>query len=452
MKDPQTAWDESDQQPGAHAVRDLTVIVMVGGEGVRLYPLTIDKPKALLPVCNHPLLNLLVGELIDQGCCRFIFAFANQGDSGKMSRIRIAETLVGGQELSGLLSDPSLDFHMSPLYHNVGIADVIHLCVEYYQIEQEILVVMGDHVVYLPVRELLEAHRRREALLTVALWEAEGVQKNGIVRLTEDGRIQTFIKKSSTQNGPSRLVNTGVYLLSPEVCRYFDHPTDRDWIINGDLDMSYRMIPFLIEETDRVYGWNLSQRGIPYWSDVGTPHQYRQTAWDILHGRLQHFQLEPAVRPGIYMSPTSRRRNASELEAGRIDFRGISLVGKDVEIGEDVVIENAIIGDTCVIEDGCRIVDTTIMGQTHLEPGILARGTIIGESCEIRAGSQLLEGSVIGNGSRILADSLIDRDELIAPRDSVHTVLKTGKYTVAGADEANIYFYRRERSETQRMK
>ncbi|MFQ5793851.1 MAG: sugar phosphate nucleotidyltransferase [Candidatus Bipolaricaulia bacterium] len=421
------------------AIKDLTVILPAGGQGTRLFPLTIDRSKSLIRIGNKPIIYLIAEELARQGCREFILAL-----QGTMNRSQLKMAFEHGEGFSRMLNlEPEAEFMMSPPYENVGNADAIRIVMRYYNITRETLVVMGDSVVNLDLDSLLETHHRQDALLTIALWEVEDTTGFGVAQLAEDGRIETFVEKPPPEKAPSNLANSGIYVLSPEFCNYFDDPWIQAQIESGFFDMGYHMIPFLVEETDRVYGWNLSAHKSPYWNDVGSPERYRETTQDILMGRIQNVEFGPEIAPGIHMDETTQRRNAKGLQAGNIIFRGRALIGKHSLIGPDAVIENSVIGDTCVIEAGSEIVNSTIMGQTYIGRGVRAHGTIIGAVCSIGEGSHLRNGSVIGHGSMIAPGSVIGEHEMVAPREAVHTILETGQYNVVGSDQTNIYFYRK---------
>ncbi|MFQ6050751.1 MAG: sugar phosphate nucleotidyltransferase [Candidatus Hydrothermarchaeota archaeon] len=421
------------------------VIATVGGRGTRLFPLTLHQPKPLVEMCNKSILAILFEGLANQGCREFYIA-----SKGDVNTTRLKEYFKEGKGFSGRLGlDEEVEFRYQPRYDDQGSGDAIRFCMEYFNIDEDVLVVSGDNVVDIEIREMLEFHKKKNALLTIGLKilePQESISQFGVAEITDDNRIIRFVEKPKKGKEPSRLVNTAIYLFSPEIKDVFDEMGDRVRDVGKDV------IPYLTDKGYPIYGFPFHG----YWADVGTPGRYLQTSFDVLQKKLGHIKLiNECEICGInrWVLSSTEERNKSKLLRGSINLGEYTLIGRDCEIGENVWIENSSIGDNCIIEDNVTIKNSVVMDFVNIGKHSTLNKCVVGRYTDIGAGS-LLDSDfplefygkdidktvVIGENVEIYENSVIGPGKRVAPLKETHEILKTGKYIELGMDEKNLYF------------
>ncbi|MDD4093535.1 MAG: sugar phosphate nucleotidyltransferase, partial [Methanothrix sp.] len=167
------------------------VIATVGGSGTRLYPLTLDQPKPLVELCDTAIISNLFRVLASQGCRRFIL-----GSKGASNTLNLSNYFKAGEGFFKRLGIADhQDFSYQPLYDDKGSADSLRYCMNYYGIDDDLLVVSGDNLIDIDLKSFVDFHRQHHPLLTVALKElgpGENISQYGVARLDEDMRIRGF--------------------------------------------------------------------------------------------------------------------------------------------------------------------------------------------------------------------------------------------------------------------
>lgn len=412
------------------------VVALVGGEGTRMYPLTLDEPKPLLPLCNYPILMRLFEILAAQGCREFIFA-----SKGARNTVRLKETFKYGDGFSSRLGlDPPAVFRYQPNYPDRGSADAVRFCMEYYDVKKDVLVVTGDAIMEVDLPDLMEAHRRSGALMTVCLQRVEDVRQFGVAEVEPGGRIRRFVEKPDSGQAPSHLANTGVYAISPRIREVFAR-TEPSRIADFGKDF----IPHLAESEDGLLGY--VHKG--YWNDVGTPTRFLETTWDVLAQRIPSILFKNRLRDGVWVHSTSRHRFSPE----RTELVSPVLVGGDTTIASGVRIENSCIGDQCIIGEGSTIRGSVVMDHTNVGKNCRLVNCIVGKYGVIEDGAVIDSelpidfhgGSedrmvVVGEGVRIFARSVLGPKKRVAHVQESHRILATGKFQELGYDSENVYF------------
>ena len=420
------------------------VIATVGGAGTRMYPLTLSMPKPLVPICNYPILRRLFEILATQGCREFIFA-----SSGVENTLRLNEYFKWGTEFSTRLElEPWALFRYQPNYKDKGSADAARVCMEYFNINKDVVVVCGDHIMDIDIDRLMRFHRERQALMTIGLIKVDDVSQYGVAKLGDNNLIEGFVEKPAPGQEPSKLANIGVYVLSPRIRDVFKK-MEQDKSANI-ADFGYDVIPYLTGKGYSVYGY-VTER---YWNDVGTPERYLQTTMDLLHHRLEHIRLGRgrygSGKQRIHETTMSRIKN--KMESNEVDIEGYVMIGGDCEIGRGVKIVDSCIGDNCIIEDGVTIKGSVVMNFTNICSGsylnkcIVGMHSNIGRNClidgDIEIDSKLATGKVpiIGENVILFNGSVIGPGKRVAPITKSHCVLSTGKFIELGMDTQNLYF------------
>lgn len=438
-------------------MRELPVVIaVVGGEGTRLYPLTLQHPKPLVSMCGRAILSRTFEAIANQGFREFILA-----GKGIRNTLFIKESFKEGEGFSRRVGlTPPAKFRYQPKYSDRGNADALRFCMEFYDIKKDVLVVGGDHILDITLKNIIRFHRSKDALVTICLHELDekkDISPFGVVELESDGRIRRFVEKPKNEAAPTRLINTGIYVFSPKIREVLGDMVGESMDTGGDL------LPYLCANNYPVYGYVCEG----YWADVGTPEALLKTTQDILHGKLSRIKFsgkQTTIKEAIFSTTKTDNRNwihSSTLRnIERLDKP--PKIGNNVHIGEhciieeDVTIESSCIGDYCKVGKGSKITGSAVMDFTNIGKNVKLNSCIVGRYSAIKNNStidrdldvEVHEGShdltpVIGEGVVIEEGSVIGPKKRVAPIYESHRILSTGKFLELGYDRNNVYFVER---------
>jgi mannose-1-phosphate guanylyltransferase len=334
-------------------------MILAGGLSTRLYPLTRQVPKALVPIAGEP---------NSAHVLRFLRSFG-------IEEVAINIHYHADAVRSALGDGSAYGVHLSYLHEKelLGSAGAVQQMESFFD---ETFVVVGcDDLTDLNLEALLAFHRKRKALATIALVAAEDVTQYGVVVLDEAGRIVEFQEKPPAGTEKSHLVNTGIYVFEPEIFAYIAAGTF--------VDFGKNVFPQLQQEQASFYG--LHMQGA-YWCDIGTPGEYRRATADVLsghvrllgNGRARGIPPSAVLGDDVRVEGDVRVGERASIGAGA-RIVGPSVIGDDVVIGEGALIENSIVWDRSRI--GAR---TTLLES------------IVGIAYEVPADTQLT-GKIVAN-------------------------------------------------------
>ena len=419
-----------------------TVIVLAGGKGTRLYPLTLGKkPKPLIPLVNRPILLLTMENLARQDCFEYIFSV-----KGEENYSAVKDYFKYGEGFSRRLGlEKDVRFRYQPNYNDAGDADGFKSCLEFYNVQNDTLVIGGDNIADLDLGEMIRFHKEKNALVTIGLKSKEDVTGLGVVVMDDDYRVTNFVEKPQRgEEPPSKLINAGIYLISPRIREVLKDIEIEKMIKDRTFGFGRNLFPYLVKKGERVYGYRFA--GL--WSDVGTIDSYVHTTADILHGNYENirFREEYQKEKGIWIHPSTAER----IKNKKITLMPPVAIGGDCEIGENVTIQkNSVIGDNCIIGNNVQINASTIMHCTNIGSDARLNECIVGTYSEVLSSESsptiIDVGAVIGNNTTIESGSKIRVHERVAQLRFKHEILevKSDKKQVfkdLGEDETNFYF------------
>ena len=413
------------------------VLATVGGSGTRLYPLTLEQPKPLVEICDTAIIAVLFRVLARQGCKRFIL-----GSKGAGNTLNLSNYFKAGEGFFKRLGITEHDgFCYQPQYDDKGSADSLRFCIDYFDINEEILAVSGDNLIDIELKDFLEFHRKHKPMLTVALKSldpSESISQYGAAEIGEDLRISGFVEKPKNGTEPSRMINTAFYLFSPEIRDVLEEMGSRARDIGGDL------IPYLAENGYPVYGYPITG----YWIDIGTPERLHQACMDALSGQVKHFEFRHEYRPHQWIHPSTLSKIEKYLKSGEIELRGNVSIGRNCRIERGAVIEDSHIGHTSIIERDVEIRKSMVMSFSNIGHKVYMNGAVMGRHSTIEANSIIDADQPVGNGRipvigenvHLAAESAVGPGTRVAPLKFSHRVLATGRFAELGIDDRNIYF------------
>jgi len=383
-------------------IRDLTpskAVIPIGGLGTRLYPLTVDTSKAMVRFLNRPLIDFIVMKLAKQGVREFYL-----GVSGYFNYVGLFDHLGSGERFSyklGLHGD-EIRIRYQPNIESRGNAESVKLIMDYYDLREDLIVVQGDTLFDITLSDVWRYHRERGAYMTIVLKDLEDVSKlkhYGVADIDGNGRIRRFVEKPATPSqAPSRLINTGIYIVSSEFREFFNSGVGRKLYEAGELDFGKHVIPKLIECGYEVYGYVF--KGL--WFDIGNPDSYKESVHYMLKAlNDEELEVDFSYNGIKFMGKTALSRKLQKsiverLQRGELIIEGDVLLGRHIFLGSGVKILNSVIDHYTVINDESVIENSIIMDRCFLGGRTLISNSIIGR--HVRIGSNvIIKNSVIGN-------------------------------------------------------
>ena len=339
-------------------------VVLVGGKGTRLRPLTLSAPKPMLPTAGLPFLTHLLSRIAAAGIEHVILGTSYQAET--------FEAEFGDGSKLGLQIEYVYEDH--PLGTGGAIANVIPKLRN-----DTVLVFNGDVLGGTDLRDLLAAHEERGADLTLHLVRVSDPRAFGSVPTDEDGRVLAFLEK--TEDPPTDQINAGCYVFNREIIDRI--PRDRE------VSVEREVFPALLADAVKVYGFVDSS----YWRDMGTPDDFVRGSADLVRG------IAPSPALGGRRGESLVHDGAS-VAPGAVLIGG-TVVGRGAEIGPGVRLDGAVVVDGARIEAG-SVVERSIIGfGARIGPRALIRDGVIGDGADIGARCELLRGARVWPGVSI---------------------------------------------------
>ena len=334
----------------------MLAIILAGGKGTRLRPLTLARPKPVVPLANRPFLAYQLEALRDAGIRRVVLSLSYRPED--------VQAAIRGFCPRGITLDYTVE--AEPL----GTGGAVRFAAA--GRAGTLLVLNGDVLSTIDLRAVLAYHAAKRARATIVLTPVEDPTAYGLVQLARDGRVQGFLEKPSWEEVSTNTINAGVYVIEPELLRYF--PT-------GHCSIERDFFPRLVQEKVPFYGY--VHPG--YWLDFGTSEKYLQAHRDLLEDSSRSHRGYRRRGTSLWVGPGVRTGE-------RLLALGRALIGPGTEFGDGVQLHKSV-----VIGSSCRIGAQAVLNDCVLWDGV-----------EIGAGSRL-KGCIIGNSARIGAHVMLNR-------------------------------------------
>ncbi|MFB2935247.1 sugar phosphate nucleotidyltransferase [Aerosakkonemataceae cyanobacterium BLCC-F154] len=379
----------------------MRAVLMAGGSGTRLRPLTCDLPKPMVPILNRPIAEHIINLL---------------------KKHRITEVIATLHYLPDVIRDyfhDGSEFGVQMTYaveedQPLGTAGCVKNIAEL--LDQTFLVISGDCITDFDLSAAIVYHKRNQSKATIVLTRVPNPIEFGVVITDEDGQIKRFLEKPSTSEIFSDTVNTGIYILEPEVLEFLPP--------NQESDFSKDLFPLLLEQGIPMYGYIAEG----YWCDVGHLDAYREAQYDGLCGKVK---LEKAYEERYASATLPRSTYAGE---SGIWIGQNSYIDPTAQIEAPALIgDNSRIGPRVQIEAGTVIGDkVTIGAEANLKRPIIWNGAIVGEEAQLSAcvlargtrvdrRAQVLEGAVVGSLSTVGEESLVSPGVRVWPSKQIES-------------------------------
>ena len=348
----------------------MKAVILAGGEGTRLRPVTCNLPKPLVPVAGKPVLEYILSLLEENGCTDAVIAVHYRGEkierhfsSGKYGKINIR-----------------FSRETKPL----GTAGCVKKAAE--GIQEDFIVISGDAICDFELKKALEFHHKNNADATIIIKRVDDPREYGLI-IEKEGQITDFCEKPSYINCRSEPANTGVYILSPAVIGLIPENEFCDFAKNVFPDMLGRNMKLMCYE----------EKG--YWCDMGDIYAYKMCTEDILSGKLNGYpEKDTVIGKNTDISPSAF-------------ISGHSVIGNSVSIGKDTKLRNAVIMDGAFIGEGATLNDCIICADARIESGaavyenaVVGEGSVIGENAVICSGIKVWQNKSVESGAFVNND------------------------------------------------
>jgi mannose-1-phosphate guanylyltransferase len=343
----------------------MEALVLVGGEGTRLRPLTEKRPKPVLPLVGKPFISYMLDWLREHGVDEVVMACGFEPDA-------LRETIGSGD------AEQRVRYVVEP--DPRGTAGAIKFAED--QLGEKFFVLNGDVLTDLDLTELMREHTENQAIATIGLYPVADATGYGLVHRDAEGWVTEFAEKPGPEEAAAGgHINAGCYVLEHAVLERI--PPDRDVSIERDV------FPTLI-------GRGL--RGVPldgYWLDIGTPDRFLRASWDILERRVETEVGKRAAPDGLLISDAAEVSPEATVRAPACIGDGVvveagaevgprAVIDRGTRIGADAVVERSLIGESCSVGAGATV-----------------RGAILAPRVEVAAEADLSPGSVVGEDERV---------------------------------------------------
>ncbi len=334
----------------------MQALILAGGKGTRLRPLTVYTPKPVVPICNRPFLLYQIDTLRRAGITDITLSLSYQPNK--------IEQLLGDGSDYGV----KLRYTVEP--QPMGTAGAYKYAEEL--IREPTVVFNGDILTDLDLKAVIREHKERKALATIVLAPVENPSAYGLVETENDGRIRRFLEKPKADEITVNTINAGTYVLEPKVLDYIPAGENHSF--------EYGLFPRLLDQKEAFYA-HIPNR--TYWIDIGTPERYLQVHQDLLANRVTRIHIK------------DRRGKFDEATRAEIDER--SIIGDDCQIKPGAEIINSVLGPGCFLEERARVENSIIWPHTRLGTAATVSNAIVGRGCHIGRSASVGPGSVLGD-------------------------------------------------------
>jgi mannose-1-phosphate guanylyltransferase/phosphomannomutase len=366
----------------------MRAVLMAGGSGTRLRPLTCELPKPMVPILNKPIAEHITNLL---------------------RRHHITEIIATLHYLPDVMREhfqDGSDFGVQITYaveedQPLGTAGCVKNIAEL--LDETFLVISGDSITDFDLTAAIKFHKQKQSKATLVLTHVPNPIEFGVVITDENYRIRRFLEKPSTSEIFSDTVNTGTYILEPEVLQYLPE--------NIECDFSKDLFPLLLEKDEPMYGYIADG----YWCDVGHLDAYREAQYDGLHQKVKLEFAYEQRSPGIWVGQNTHIDSTAHIEppaligrncriGPRVHMEGGTVIGDNVTIGADADLKHPIIWNGAIIGE-----------EAHLSACVIARGTRVDRR------AQVLEGAVVGSLSTVGEEAQISPRVRVWPSKEIES-------------------------------
>jgi mannose-1-phosphate guanylyltransferase / phosphomannomutase len=386
----------------------MKAVVMAGGEGSRLRPLTIGRPKPMVPLVAKP----VMGHILD--------LLKRHGITEVVVTLHFMPEAI--QSFFGSGSSLGMRIHYAIEETPLGTAGSVKNAQEF--LDEPFVIISGDAVTDINLQQVIEFHDSKKAEATLTLYRVPNPLEYGVIITDADGKITQFLEKPSWGEVISDTVNTGIYVVEPEVLDLIPDGVPSDW--------SKDIFPQMLQEGRPLYGYIAGGS----WTDIGDIAEYMRATGDALHRRVhtqdpgQHIGGDVWVGKGVEIAPDAQ-------------LYGPIFLGDEVKVKGGVIIHGpTVIRDYTIIDNRAHIDRTIIWRNCYIGEGAEIRGAIICRQCTVKSKAVLFEGVVVGDNSIVGEGAVLHASVKVWPEKEIEPGATVKTSIIWGARGRRILFGR----------
>lgn len=366
----------------------MKAVIMAGGFGTRLRPVTCNIPKPMVPIANIPMMEHIVNLL-------------KQYDFNKICSILYFQPEIITKYF-GDGSDFGIEMEYQMATADYGTAGSVKNTENKLK-DDTFIIISGDVLTDFDLSAAIKFHKEKKSMATMVLTRVTNPLEFGVVITEKDGKIVRFLEKPSWGEVFSDTINTGIYILEPDIFKYIPAKTE--------FDFSKNLFPLMLEQKLPLYGY-ISEG---YWKDVGNLDELMLAQRNVLDGEVK------ISIPGERLNVIGRDVwvGANSNISPKVKFKGGVIIGDNCEIEDEVEIENSVLGDGCIIKKGAKITDSTLWDGVHIGGNSDVEGAIISQNGHLLDNTEVEKGAVISEGCRVGAGATIRSNVMVWPNKVV---------------------------------
>jgi len=337
----------------------MQALILAGGKGTRLRPLTVYTPKPIVPLVNRPFLLYQIEVLKKAGIEDITLSLSYQPDKI--------------QHLIGYGADFGVNLRYVTEPSPMGTGGAYKFAAE--NIRETTVVFNGDILTDLDIGELIEFHKSKQAVATLTLTPVKDPARFGLVQTDKDDNVLRFIEKPQPDELAElkvKTINAGIYVLEPSILDLIKKDTNRSF--------EYHVFPEILKRKLPFFACTMKKE---YWRDIGTPQSYLAAHHDFLSGKLPSFEIE--------------RAPVSDDVATHAEIDKASVLGESCVVKPGAKIINSVVGEGVHIEEKAVVENSVIWSHTRISTAAEIRNAIVGRTCHIGRNAIVGEGTVLGD-------------------------------------------------------
>jgi len=386
----------------------MKAVVMAGGEGSRLRPLTIGRPKPMVPMVSKPVMAHILDHLKRQGITEVVVTLYFMPE--------VIQAYFGDGSSFGMKIHYAIE--ETPL----GTAGSVKNAQEY--LDEPFIIISGDAVTDINLKDVVAFHEERGSEATLTLYRVPNPLEYGVIITDPDGKITQFLEKPSWGEVISDTVNTGIYVIDPSVLDLIEEGVSTDW--------SKDVFPQLLSEGRPLYGYVADGN----WTDVGDIGEYMRASSDVLHRHVQteeigqHIGGDVWVGEGVEIAPDAQ-------------LYGPIYLGNEVKIKGGVIIHGpTVVRDYTIVDNRVHIDRSIIWRNNYIGEGAEIRGAIVGRQSTIKSKAVLFEGVVVGDNCAVGEGAVLHANVKIWPEKEIEPGATVKTSIIWGARGRRVLFGR----------
>jgi mannose-1-phosphate guanylyltransferase/phosphomannomutase len=359
----------------------MKAVVMAGGEGTRLRPLTSMRPKPMVPIVNQPVMEHILGLVKHHGIDEVVATLAFMP--------QVIEDYFGDGDEWGL--DISYAIEETPL----GTAGSVRNASA--ALDETFLVISGDALTDINLKRVIDFHHDRGGAVTIALKQVPNPLDFGVVITDERGKVERFLEKPTWGQVFSDTINTGIYVVDPMVFEYIPE--------GQPFDFSSELFPLLMEKGHEIYGCVVEG----YWCDVGSLESYVEVHRDILDGKAMLYVPGSKTKDDVWVG------DGADID-GSVEIAPKVVIGANTKIRAGAKLgPYTVIGDNCLVGYDAETEHSIIWNDSFVGARSQVRGAVLCRGVDIRAGARVEQGAVIGDETMVGHGATVGNDVQVYP-------------------------------------